>query len=50
MGKLKDFDVEHRGPIVDDETQEALAATEEGIRDADAGRTSPIDEARILLP
>jgi predicted transcriptional regulator len=37
-------------PIDDEEDEETLAAIDEGIRDAEAGRTVPIDEVRRLLP
>jgi len=43
-----DFDVP--APIDEDEDQKTLAAIDEGFRDADAGRTVPIDEVRKLLP
>ena len=38
------------GPILDDEDEETLAAIDEGIHDAEAGRTVPIEEVRKLLP
>lgn len=50
MGKLREFDAEHRGRIAEGESQETLAAIDEGTRDADAGRTFRIDEVRKLLP
>lgn len=37
-------------PILDDEDEETLAAIDEGIRDAEANRTLPIEEVRKLLP
>ena len=49
MGKVKDFDFEKPAPALDDEDEETLAAIDEGIRDADAGRTVPAEEARKLL-
>lgn len=45
--KILDFD---DPPIVDDEDEETLAAIDEGIRDAKAGRAIPIEEVRKLLP
>jgi predicted transcriptional regulator len=36
--------------IPDQEDEETLAAIDAGIRDAEAGRTVPIEEVRKLLP
>jgi len=36
--------------IPEDEDDDALAAIDEGIADAEAGRTLPIEEVRKLLP
>ena len=36
--------------IPEDEDNETLAAIDEGITDAEAGRTTPIEEVRKLLP
>jgi predicted transcriptional regulator len=36
--------------LLDDEDEETLAAIDKGIRDADAGRTLPMEEVRRLLP
>jgi len=43
MAKPKKFDLENPAPVVDDEDEETLAATDEdeGMRDAEAGRTVP---------
>jgi predicted transcriptional regulator len=49
MGKAKEFEFEKAAPALDDEDEETLAAIDEGIRDADAGRTVPAEEARKLL-
>lgn len=49
MGKVKDFDLEKPAPAVDDEDEQTLAAIDEGIRDAEAGRTVPVEVARKLL-
>jgi predicted transcriptional regulator len=49
MGKVKDFDLEQPAPALDDEDEQTLAAIDEGIRDAEAGRTVPAEEARKLL-
>lgn len=37
-------------PIDEEEDEETLAAIDEGIRDAEAGGTVPIEEVRKLLP
>jgi len=47
---MKKLDLDDPAPILDDEDEETLAAIDEGIRDAEAGRTIPIDEVRRLLP
>jgi predicted transcriptional regulator len=50
MGDVKKF-LDDPAPILDDdEDEETLAAIDEGIRDAEAGRTLPIEEVRKLLP
>ncbi|MGD0793176.1 MAG: hypothetical protein ABR920_15525 [Terriglobales bacterium] len=50
MAKSKKFDLENPTPVVDDEDEETLAAIDEGMRDAEAGRTVPAEEVRRLLP
>jgi predicted transcriptional regulator len=50
MAKAKKFDLESPAPILDDEDEETLAAIDEGIRDAAAGRTVPSEDVRKLLP
>ena len=50
MPKAKEFDFEKPAPVVDDEDEATLAAIDEGIRDAKAGRTVPLSEVRKLLP
>jgi len=50
MAKAKKFDLENPVPTVDDEDEETLAAIDEGIRDAKAGRTVPAKEVRLRLP
>jgi len=50
MAKSNKFDLETSAPVVDDEDKETLAAIDEGMRDADAGRTVPTEEVRRLLP
>ena len=36
-------------PVAAQETAETIAAIEEGIRDAEAGRTIPIEEVRKMV-
>ena len=49
MAKAKKFDLDNPAPVVDDEDEKTLAAIDEGIRDADAGRTVPGKEVRKRL-
>jgi predicted transcriptional regulator len=50
MAKTKDFDIEKPVPVTDDEDEATLAAIDEGVRDAKAGRTVSIEKVRKLLP
>jgi predicted transcriptional regulator len=52
MAKSKKFDLENPAPLVDDhdEDEETLAAIDQGMRDAEAGRTVPAADVRRLLP
>ncbi|MFZ0803544.1 MAG: hypothetical protein WBQ09_13335 [Terriglobales bacterium] len=50
MAKAKKFDLEAPTPVSDEEGEETLAAIDEGIRDAEAGRLVPAEKARELLP
>ncbi len=50
MAKAKKFEFEDPVPVLEDEDEETLAAIDEGIRDAEAGRTVPAEEVRKLLP
>ena len=50
MAKAKDFVFEKPDPVMDDEDEKTLAAIDEGLRDAKAGRMVPIEEVRKLLP
>jgi predicted transcriptional regulator len=50
MAKSKKFDLETPVPVGDDEDGETLAAIDEGMRDAAAGRTVPAEKVRRLLP
>jgi predicted transcriptional regulator len=50
MAKAKDFEFEKPTPEIDEEDVATLAAIDEGIRDAKAGRTVPMERVRKLLP
>ena len=50
MAKVGKIDFDDPTSIDEQEDEEALAAIDEGIRDAEAGRTAPIEEVRKLLP
>jgi predicted transcriptional regulator len=47
MAKAKEF--ERPIPAIEDENEETLAAIDEGIQDAEAGRTIPIEKVRKRL-
>ena len=49
MAKAKKSDLEDPIPLLDEEDEETLAAIDEGIRDADAGRVAPPEKAREVL-
>jgi predicted transcriptional regulator len=46
MAKAKEFDLDSPASAMEDEDEKTLAAIDEGIRDAEAGRTIPIEKAR----
>jgi predicted transcriptional regulator len=50
MAKAKETEFEKLAPAVDDEDEQTLAAIDEGVRDAKAGRTVSPQEVRKLLP
>jgi predicted transcriptional regulator len=50
MAKSKKFDLKNPAPVVDGEDEETLAAIDEGMRDAEAGRTVLAEEVRRLVP
>ena len=50
MAKAGKIDFNDPAPILGEEDEETLAAIDEGVRDAAAGRTVPIEEVRKLLP
>jgi predicted transcriptional regulator len=47
--KAKEFDLDRPTPVIEDEDEKTLAAIDEGIRDAEAGRTIPIEKVRKQL-
>lgn len=50
MGQSNKFDFDNPAPIPDEEDEQTLAGIDEGIRDAEAGRTVPAEDVRKLLP
>jgi len=50
MAKASKIDFDTPAPIDEEEDEETLAAIDEGICDAEAGRTVPAEEVRGLLP
>ena len=49
MAKAREFDLDKPAPAVEDEDEKTLAAIDEGIRDAEAGRAIPIEKVRERL-
>ena len=49
MARKKEFDFSSSCRATKDEHEKPLAAIDEGIRDAEDGRTTPIQEARKRL-
>jgi predicted transcriptional regulator len=50
MAKASRIEFDDPAPIDEEEDKETLTAIDEGIRDAEAGRTVPMEEVRRLLP
>jgi predicted transcriptional regulator len=50
MAKAKESDFEKRASEIEGENEATLAAIDEGIRDAKAGRTVALEKVRKLLP
>lgn len=50
MDKARGIDFDNPAPLDEEEDEETLAAIDEGIGDAEGGRTVPIEEVRRLLP
>jgi predicted transcriptional regulator len=49
MSKLKEVGLENPEPAFEDEDEKTLAAIDESIRDAEAGRTTPTEEVHKRL-
>jgi len=49
MPETKRFELDEPPPVAEEVDQEALAAIEEGIRDAEAGRMVSSEEVRKML-
>jgi predicted transcriptional regulator len=50
MAEASRIDFDNPARVDEEEDAETLAAIDEGIRDAEAGRTAPMEEVRRLLP
>ena len=50
MAEVKKLDLDDSAHVLDEEDEETLACIDEGLRDAELGRTVPIEEVRRLLP
>ena len=50
MANVGRIDFEDPTCIAEEEDEETLAAIDEGLRNAEAGRTVPIEDVRKLLP
>jgi predicted transcriptional regulator len=50
MAEVKKIDFDKPARLLEGEDQETLAAIDRGIKDADEGRTVPLDEVRQMIP
>ena len=50
MAKAKKLELEDSAAIINDEDEKTLAAIDQGIRDAEAGRTVAAEKVRQQLP
>ena len=50
VAEVKKLDLDDSAHILDEEDEETLACIDEGLRDAELGRTIPIEDVRKLLP
>jgi predicted transcriptional regulator len=49
VAKSREFDLDKPAPAIEDEDKKTVAAIDEGIRDAEDGRTIPIEKVRKRL-
>jgi predicted transcriptional regulator len=49
MAEGNEFDFNEPADLFEDEDEETMAGIERGIRDAEAGRTIPVEEVRKLM-
>jgi hypothetical protein len=49
MAKMKKFDFDRLDPVIEHEDEKTLPAIAEGVREAEADRTTPIEKVRKLL-
>jgi predicted transcriptional regulator len=50
MADAKKIDFNDPAPLTDEEDDATLAAIDRGIKDADEGRTVPLEEVRKMIP
>ena len=50
MAETNKIDFNEPAPLTDDEDEATLAAIDRGIKDADEGRTVPLEEVRKMIP
>ncbi len=50
MPETKRFELDEPPPVTEEVDQETIAAIEEGVRDAEAGRMVSSEEVRKMLP
>jgi predicted transcriptional regulator len=50
MAKAKESGMNKLDPVIEDADEKTLAGIHEGIRNAEAGRITPVEEVRKLLP
>lgn len=50
MADAKKINFNEPAPLIDEEDDATLAAIDRGIKDADEGRTVPLEEVRKMIP
>jgi predicted transcriptional regulator len=50
MADAKKINFNEPAPLTDEEDDATLAAIDQGIKDADEGRTVPLEEVRKMIP